>query len=244
MPDPDRARCIDGSPVGGRRTRRRSLRRSVVFGVMAIVRQPDGTLAEPSVSGPSHRRGHPVRWAALAALVVVLLVGVVFGLKLAGGPIASHSAVIGQAAPQFDLPGLEGGHVRAADYAGQMYIVNFWASWCVACRAEAASLEAFAQRQKGRIALIGIDWNDTTGAANDFVNEFGVTYPQAVDTHSDLAVSYGTTGVPETYIVTPDGVIAAGVIGAVGPTTLDDLVAQVQAGGRTISHGGGHQSTP
>jgi hypothetical protein len=50
--------------------------------------------------------------------------------------------------------------------------------------------------------------------------------------------------VPETYIVTPSGVIAAGVIGAVGPTTLDDLITQVEAGGGTISHGGGHQSTP
>ena len=210
-----------------------------------IAPPPDGTLAESSVGDHSRPRGHPIRWTALAVLVVVmLLVGVVFGLRLAGGPIASHSAVIGQVAPKFDLPSLHGGRIRSADYAGQMYVVNFWASWCVACRAEAASLEAFAQRQKGRIALIGIDWNDTTGAANDFVNQFGATYPQAVDTHSDLAVSYGTTGVPETYVVTADGVIAAGVIGAVGPTTLDDLVAQVQAGGRTIAHGGGHQSTP
>lgn len=174
----------------------------------------------------------------------MLLVGVVFGLRVADGPVVSSSAVIGHVAPNFDLPGLDGGTIRSADYAGQMYVVNFWASWCVACRAEAANLEAFAQRWRGRITLIGIDWNDTSSAANDFVDQFGLTYPQAVDTHSDLAVNYGTTGVPETYIVTPGGVIAAGVIGAVGPTTLDDLVAQVEAGGRSISHGSGHQGTP
>ena len=212
---------------------------------MPTTPQSVGTDVEPQAGAHTRRRGHPVRWTALVVLLVVmLLVGVVFGLRLANGPIASHSAVVGQVAPRFDLPGLHGGRIRAADYTGQMYVVNFWASWCAACRAEAADLEAFAQRWRGRITLIGIDWNDTTGAANDFVNEFGLTYPQAVDTHSDLAVSYGLTGVPETYIVTADGVIAAGVIGAVGPTSLDDLVAQVQAGGRTISHGAGHQSTP
>jgi cytochrome c biogenesis protein CcmG/thiol:disulfide interchange protein DsbE len=211
---------------------------------MAIVPQSDGPVAAAPDARPREQR-HPVRWTALAVLVVVmLLVGVVFGLRVADGPIVSRSAVIGQVAPSFDLPGLRGGHIRSADYAGQMYVVNFWASWCVACRAEAADLEAFAARWKGRITLIGIDWNDTAGAADGFVTEFGLTYPQAVDAHSDLAVNYGLTGVPETYIVTADGVIAAGVIGAVGPTTLDDLVAQVEAGGRSISHGGGHQSTP
>lgn len=199
-----------------------------------------------SSDSPRSQRGeHSVRWTALAVLVVVmLLVGVVFGLRVADGPIVSQSAVIGHVAPTFDLLGLSGGKIRSADYAGEMYVVNFWASWCVACRAEAADLEAFAQRWKGRITLIGIDWNDTIGAANDFVSQFGLTYPQAVDTQSDLAVNYGTTGVPETYIVTPGGVIAAGVIGAVGPITLDDLVAQVVAGGRSIAHGSGHQGAP
>jgi cytochrome c biogenesis protein CcmG/thiol:disulfide interchange protein DsbE len=211
---------------------------------MSIMPESDAD-REREVSARLRRRGHSVRWAALCVLVVVmLLVGVVFGLRVADGPIASRSALIGQVAPTFDLPGLNGGRLRSGDYADQMYIVNFWASWCLACRAEAADLEAFAQRRRGQITLIGIDWNDTPGAAKDFVNAFHLSYPQAVDAHSRLAVDYGLTGVPETYVVTPGGVIAAGVIGAIGPTTLDDLVAQVEAGAKIISRGGGHQGAP
>ena len=207
------------------------------------------------VSGPTQtrathgaRRGrssHPVRWAALAVVVVImLLLGVVFGLRLARGPVPIHSAIIGQRAPNFDLPGLRGGRVRSAGYDGKMYIVNFWASWCVPCRKEALLLEAFAKEWAGHVTVIGIDWNDTPGAANDFVREFGLTYPQVVDTDSRLAIRYGTTGVPETYLVTPEGVVAAGVIGAVGPNTLDDMVASVNAGREGVSRGGDHRSSP
>jgi len=205
--------------------------------------EPTDVGIEPAAQRPARRR-RPVRWVALCSLVVMLLVGVIFGLRIARGPIPARSAIIGQAAPRFDVRGLRGGRVRSDDYAGQMYVVNFWASWCVPCRQEAPLLGSFAERWRGRVALVGIDWNDTSGAATDFVDEFRLTYTQGVDDGGTLAVSYGLTGVPETYLVTPDGVVAGGIIGAIGPNTLDDLVNQVVAGHTVIGRGGGHRDSP
>ena len=202
--------------------------------------------AQPAPHEESRRRPrHRVRSIALAVgVVTMLLIGLVFGLRLARGPIPIRSRLIGQSAPSFDLPGLRNGHVSSHQYAGQLYIVNFWASWCVACREEARFLEDFAQRWAGKVTLIGIDWNDTTDAANAFVDEFQLTYPQVVDAEGTVALTYGLTGVPETYLVTPDGIVAGGIIGAVGPTTLDEMIAQVVAGHEVIAGGGGHQRSP
>ena len=180
----------------------------------------------------------------VVGVVTMLLIGLVFGLRLARGPIPIHSRLIGQVAPTFDLPSLRSGRVKSAEYSGQMYVVNFWASWCVACREEARFLEDFARRWAGKVTVIGIDWNDTADAAKAFVDEFHLTYPQAVDAEGTVALKYGLTGVPETYVVTPDGVVAGGIIGAIGPRTLDDIVAQVVAGHEVVDAGGGHQRSP
>src|SRR5712692_7259712 len=137
----------------------------------------------PLTHGERRRRPrHRVRSIALAVgVVTMLLIGLVFGLRLARGPIPLRSRLIGRSAPSFDLPGLQNGRVSSHQYAGQLYIVNFWASWCVACREEAPFLEDFARRWAGKVTLIGIDWNDTPSAAQAFVDEFQATYPQVVD---------------------------------------------------------------
>lgn len=78
--------------------------------------------------------------------------------------------------------------------------------------------------------VIGIVWNDTAAAARAFRAEFHLTFPQGIDADSAASIDYGVRGVPETYIIGPDGLVMAKVIGAVGPTTLDDLLADVLAG--------------
>lgn len=144
-----------------------------------------------------------------------------------------------------ELPRLDGGTLSSADLAGRPYVVNFWASWCVPCRSEAPHLQAFAERNAGDgIALVGIVWNDDAANARRFREEFGLTYPQLTDPGNEAALDYGVFGMPETYVVDGRGVVMAKLIGAVGPTTLDDVLVQVLGGEQYTSENDDYRTRP
>ena len=86
-------------------------------------------------------------------------------------------------------------------------LVNVWASWCVPCRDESPALERFYRAHGGpRFAVLGIDSNDLSGDALSFVRSYGITYPQLRDGSGDFSQGeLGTTGVPESFLVRPDG---------------------------------------
>jgi cytochrome c biogenesis protein CcmG/thiol:disulfide interchange protein DsbE len=142
--------------------------------------------------------------AFLAFLAVLALVGLLaFGLLSKG----STGIEVGEQVPTGALPRLEGkGTGSLAEYRGRWVLVNFWASWCLPCREEAATLESFQQRYGGsRFAVLGIDTRDLSGDGQRFVREYGLTYPQLRDGDGQRAHDFGTTGVPENFLVDPRG---------------------------------------
>ncbi|MFP5318203.1 MAG: TlpA family protein disulfide reductase [Acidimicrobiia bacterium] len=183
------------------------------------------------------QRRFPWRWAVVAAGVAVV-VGWAFvaGRSLGRDPTVVRSALLGKPAPPFNLPALDGGGtVDSTSMRGDVVVVNFWASWCVPCREEAPELEAFARRWSGRgVRLVGIVYNDERAAAVEFRDRYGLTYPQAIDPGGRTAIDYGVFGVPETYVVAPDGTVMAKLLGAVDAASLERVVASVNAG-RTVS---------
>ncbi len=134
-------------------------------------------------------------------------------------PEVAPSPLIGRQAPSFDLGAIDGGSsVDSVGLAGQVIVVNFWASWCVPCREEASTLQRFAQRTAGTgVQLIGVLYSDTRSNALDFRDEFGLTYAPVDDPDGRTAIDFGVRGVPETFIIGPDGRVMARPIGAVGP---------------------------
>ena len=193
------------------------------------------------------RRGgrHALRWLALPAAVAVFVLSVALAKGL-HQPQFAASALIGKQAPSFTLQSLDGGPpVDAAGLRGQVVVVNFWASWCVPCREEAATLEQFAQRNVGAsVQLIGVLYSDTRSNALDFRDEFGLTYPLVDDPSGTTAIDFGVRGVPETFVIGPDGRVMARLIGAVGPTTLDDVVKRVLTGQTFSSKNDHYRSGP
>lgn len=142
--------------------------------------------------------------SSIAVLGVVALVGLlVFGLVSKGG----SRVAVGEAAPSTSLPRLEGGGGESlADYRGRWVLVNFWASWCEPCKGEAPALEEFQRRHGGpRFTILGIDTRDLTDDGREFVRDYGLSYPQLRDGDGDYAHDYGTTGVPENFLVDPQG---------------------------------------
>jgi cytochrome c biogenesis protein CcmG/thiol:disulfide interchange protein DsbE len=168
--------------------------------------------------------------SVIAVLGVLAVVGLlVFGLASKG----SSGVAIGDPAPQEPLPRLEGeGSQSLADYRGRWVLVNFWASWCLPCRAEAPELESFQQERGGaKFTVVGIDSRDLTGDGRDFVAKYGLSYPQLRDGDGDAAHDYGTTGVPENYLVNPAGKVRLLVRGPVDEEYLNEEVAPLLPGG-------------
>jgi cytochrome c biogenesis protein CcmG/thiol:disulfide interchange protein DsbE len=110
-------------------------------------------------------------------------------------------------------------------------VVNFFASWCAPCRQEAADLElawnAYRDRQ---VRFYGIAYKDAESKAQAFLDEFGVSYPSAVDPGNRTARAYGLTGVPETFVVDRQGLLLHHFI---GPITLDQLSQEID---RALGH--------
>jgi cytochrome c biogenesis protein CcmG/thiol:disulfide interchange protein DsbE len=105
-------------------------------------------------------------------------------------------------------------------------LVNFWASWCGPCKEEAPALERFQRAHGGRgFTVLGIDSRDLSGDGREFVRRYGLNYPQLRDGDGGLAHDYGTTGVPENFLVGPKGTVRWLRHGPVDEEYLRDEVA-------------------
>jgi cytochrome c biogenesis protein CcmG/thiol:disulfide interchange protein DsbE len=156
----------------------------------------------------------------LAVLAVVGLL--VFGLVSKG----SSRIAVGEPAPSTSLPRLEGdGTGSLAQYKGRWVLVNFWASWCIPCRQEAPALEEF-QRQHGgtKFTVIGIDTRDLSDDGRAFADKYGLSYPQLRDGDGGAAHDFGTTGVPENFLLDPTGTVRWLQPGPVDEQLLADAV--------------------
>jgi cytochrome c biogenesis protein CcmG, thiol:disulfide interchange protein DsbE len=158
-------------------------------------------------------------------MVVLAVIGLLaYGLLSKGG----DQIAVGDAAPDKELAKLDGGgQGEIADYRGRWVLVNFWASWCEPCRSEAPALESFQRRhQMQRFTVLGINLDDTTGDATEFVRRYGLTYPQLREGDGrDRRDAYGMTGFPESFLVDPQGRLALIRRGAVNEPYLQEEVA-------------------
>jgi cytochrome c biogenesis protein CcmG/thiol:disulfide interchange protein DsbE len=154
------------------------------------------------------------------------------------------SPVVGRQAPEFDLRLLDGTMVRLSNYRGRVVFLNFWASWCPPCRAEARLLEEAWHQVKDRdVVFLGVNIQDTEEGARRFIQEFDITYPNGRDPGSRIAINYGVYGIPETFFIDREGRITYKHIGALGAETLVQKLVEASRGIVTAEgRGGGYQS--
>jgi cytochrome c biogenesis protein CcmG, thiol:disulfide interchange protein DsbE len=140
------------------------------------------------------------------------------------------SPLIGRQAPAFQVRLMDGREVKLEDFQGNVVFLNFWASWCPPCRAEARDLEASWRRHRGGdVVFLGINMQDREDAAREFVREFGITYPNGMDGNR-VAIGYGIWGIPETFILDPTGRITYKHIGAIEPALIHTKLEEARQG--------------
>lgn len=183
---------------------------------------------EPESDTPGRRsRAGLIGTIAVAAGVVAVLVLLAVGLVNRDVSTEIRDALAAgerPAAPDLELPILTpGGGLAPAgtpvsldDLRGRPVVLNFWASWCEPCKDESPLLEAIWQRYRTRgVMVIGVDVQDLSDDATEFVADLALTYPSLYDGPGDTQDRFGVTGVPETFVIDRQGRVAAYVRGPV-----------------------------
>ena len=185
-------------------------------------------LSQPS-SPEAGNRAPRRRWVAVAVATTVMLIGYLLAFGLTRDPRTLATTLDGRAAPRFALRELTSERiVRLRDYRGQVVVVNFWASWCAACRREhPALLEAWERYRDRGMVLLGIVFQDTEENAVEYMAEMGGDWPILLDPDIRTALRYGVAGIPETFIVGPDGTIAHERIGEVDYQMLSSWIQRL-----------------
>jgi len=162
-----------------------------------------------------HRPGWAIRWSFGVLFVVVVGFGAIFASRFGIDPSLVQSPLLGKPAPTFEAPYLEKeGVLKSETLTGQIVVLNFWASWCVACRAEHDDLVRASQAYEDKgVVFIGVDFQDTRDDAIAFLDEMGRAYDNVVDDGSRVAIEYGVYGIPETFFIDADGIVQAKIVG-------------------------------
>jgi cytochrome c biogenesis protein CcmG/thiol:disulfide interchange protein DsbE len=166
----------------------------------------------------------------LVPLIAFLALAGLFMFRLgAGDPSRIPSALIGHAAPVTKLPALPGltragkevPGLDSSAFAGQVTLLNVWASWCVPCRDEAPLLMLLAADR--RIRIIGMNYKDQPADAVRFLARYGNPFlANGLDANGRAAIEWGVYGVPESFLVGRDGRIVYKLIGPMTPENLNN----------------------
>jgi cytochrome c biogenesis protein CcmG/thiol:disulfide interchange protein DsbE len=183
-----------------------------------------------------------VNWrrAAIATAAAIPLVGL-FAYGMTRDPREIPSPLPGKPAPDFalevfraaDAPATDGPQpgdtLRSSELRGQVVVLNFWASWCLACRDEHEVLSAMSKAYADRgVRFVGVLYNDRPSLGLEWISQMGgQSYPAVQDPRSRTAIDFGLYGVPETFIIGPDGLVAYKHIGPVTSRVLSEQIERV-----------------
>jgi thiol-disulfide isomerase/thioredoxin len=177
-------------------------------------------------------------WGLVAGLLLCLANGCGPALpasQVAQAPAAAtvHPATV-ELAPDFTLAALEGPPITLSDLRGRWVLVNFWATWCVPCRQEMPYLAALAETHRDTLTVLAVNMREQPEEVAAFAAELEIDLPILLAPDNQTLLAYGVRGLPMSFLVAPDGVLAQRIAGPVQPSGLDipSTVTPKQVGAR------------
>jgi cytochrome c biogenesis protein CcmG/thiol:disulfide interchange protein DsbE len=181
----------------------------------------------------SGRRFKAARWSALCVGVVALGLVAVLATRPPATMVMADSPLLGKPAPPIVAKTFSGPTISLTSLRGRWVLVNFFASWCDACKTEEPQLEQFLYARPGgaRTDVLGVLYGDSEGNGKAFQESEGATWPSVVDDGGLIASVYGVGALPRSYLVNPSGRVVASIDGAVTSSDLVVWIEQQQARG-------------
>ena len=167
------------------------------------------------------------RWPLLAGILLIITLFAIGGAQQGNRGVVA-GALINTSAPDFTLTTFDGESVRLRTLRGKPVVINFWASWCPPCRAEAAALSKVARTERiaGRATFVGINVRDDADAARQFLSDFAVSYANGPDPGS-LEMTFQGVGIPYTVFIAADGTVARTWIGPLDEQRLTTIIDEI-----------------
>ena len=188
------------------------------------VMEPNDIKHTTEVSTEAHR-SRP-RWQTYLVFSVLFA----FLFLMAWGILYNQSSdlKVGSPAPAFSLETYDGSLVSLDDLKGRVVLINFWSSWCDPCDTEAPEIESAWQyfKTEDRIAFVGIAYADTQSGARRFIEDHQITFPNGADLGSEISNAYRVRAVPESFLIDPQGNLAAVKYGAF--ESEDEIISLIE----------------
>jgi cytochrome c biogenesis protein CcmG/thiol:disulfide interchange protein DsbE len=177
-----------------------------------------------ATTGPARGGSKLARNAAI--IVGVFLVGFIALLATRGANTPISSQIVGQAAPNFTGETLDGTKFDLAMHRGEWVVVNFFATWCTECRLEDPQISQFVTQNEGDpVTVVSVAFSDDAESIQTyFAERKGASWPVIPSDTGRIALDYGITKVPESYVVAPSGLVVAGFFGGVTASGLDKVI--------------------
>lgn len=187
------------------------------------------------------RRPRSARIAAIVVGVVLVMFVALLATRSSSADRFGPNPLKNQVVPKVAGTTLTGEQIDIDRYRGKWVVVNFFATWCVGCRIEHPELVKFTEshRAAGDVQVVSVAFDDSPAALAEFFERQGGDWPVIVNDTSNTAISFGVTGIPESFVVAPNGMVVENFTG-VTAQGLDDVINAY--GGKAVTSAG--QTTP
>lgn len=164
----------------------------------------------------------------LRVLILLILSGAVGFTIYQGFFVEKEKVQVGKQAPNFVVSDLEGNEIELADLKGKGVFLNFWGTWCKPCEQEMPYMnELYPKYKEKGVEMIALDADETTIAVKNFVNQYGLKFPVAIDEGQAILGTYDVGPLPTTFLIDKEGKVVEKITGTQTKEQMEEYLKKI-----------------